>query len=485
MGEDFSMIGALQFSRRRVLQGVAASAAVGPAGLAPASAAPAAARKLPARGNVVIRNAYVMTMEPGAPDIKDGDVHVRGGVIVAVGPKLNAPGATTINGAGMIVLPGLVETHWHMWNTLLRSMSGEKPELGYFRTTAALGQKYEPADMYQGTRLAAAEAISSGITSVHDWCHNIRSLDYVDQDLRALRESGLRARFSYGAAQGMANNQGIVLADLERLARDWSGYSNDGLITLGLAWRGMGGNNPATAIPPDIYKAEIEAARKLGLPISVHASGSRPATGQVATIAQAGLLAADMQIIHGVVLTPDEIEAIKRAGASVSLSPTSELRIGFGLPQTANLLAAGIPVGLSVDTVELTGNADMFGIMKFIQNIENGKSESEFKLTARRVLELGTIEGARSMGIADKVGSLKAGKRADLIMVSTRAANLGVFGDPAHMLVTAAQPSNVDTVMVDGRVLKRGGRLTVMDAARIAAEAAAANAALRKRANWW
>jgi cytosine/adenosine deaminase-related metal-dependent hydrolase len=169
----------------------------------------------------------------------------------------------------------------------------------------------------------------------------------------------------------------------------------------------------------------------------------------------------------------------------VSLSPTSELRIGFGLPQTANLLAADIPVGLSVDTVELTGNADMFGIMKFIQNIENGKSESEFKLTARRVLELGTIEGARSMGIADKVGSLKAGKRADLIMVSTRDVNLGVFGDPAHMLVTAAQPSNVDTVVVDGRILKRGGKLTAVNTVQVAAEAAAANAALRKRANWW
>jgi cytosine/adenosine deaminase-related metal-dependent hydrolase len=247
----------------------------------------------------------------------------------------------------------------------------------------------------------------------------------------------------------------------------------------------MGGNNPATALPAEIYKAEIEAARKLGLPISVHASGSRPAIGQVATIAKAALLAKDMQIIHGVVLTPEEIEAIKAAGASVSLSPTSELRIGFGLPQTANVLAADIPVGLSVDTVELTGNADMFGIMKFIQNIENGKSENEFKLTARRVLELGTIEGARSMGIADKVGSLKAGKRADLIMVSTRDVNLGVFGDPAHMLVTAAQPSNVDTVVVDGRILKRGGKLTAMNTGQIVAEAAAANAALRKRADWW
>jgi cytosine/adenosine deaminase-related metal-dependent hydrolase len=88
------------------------------------------------------------------------------------------------------------------------------------------------------------------------------------------------------------------------------------------------------------------------------------------------------------------------------------------------------------------------------------------------------------MGMADKIGSLAQGKRADLIMVSTRDVNLGVFGDPAHMVVTAAQPANVDTVMVDGRILKRGGKLTAMNAAQIVSEAAAANAALRKRANW-
>src|SRR5207248_7388654 len=140
----------------------------------------------------------------------------------------------------------------------------------------------------------------------------------------------------------------------------------------------------------------------------------------IETIAKANLLGSDMQIIHAVAARSDEIAAMKAAGCSVSVSPFSELRIGFGFPQTTDLLAAGIPVGLSVDTVELTGNADMFGIMKLVQNVENGKAENEFKLTARRVLELATIEGARSMGIADKVGSLKPGKRADLIMVSTR-----------------------------------------------------------------
>src|ERR1043166_7783520 len=215
-------------NRRGVLRGTAALAA-----LAVSDANAAAAIRLPARRDFVIRNAFVMTMERDTGDIANGDVYVKDGAIVAVGPKLNTPDNAEINGVDMIVLPGLIETHWHMWNTLLRSMSGEKPELGYFRTTAALGQKYEPGDMYQGTRLAAAEAVNSGITFVHSWCHNIRGLDYAEADLRALKESGLRARFSYGGAQGMPNSAGIALADLERLHREWATYSNEGLISLG------------------------------------------------------------------------------------------------------------------------------------------------------------------------------------------------------------------------------------------------------------
>ena len=471
--------------RRHVLRaGVALSAAAGLPRSGYAAPGPSHGEgTLPARTAFVIRNAYVMTMDD-AGDIANADVHVADGVIVAVGQHVKATGASSIDGRGMIVLPGLVETHWHMWNTLLRSMSGDKPEFGYFRTTAMLGAKYSADDMYQGTRLACAEAINNGITHVHDWCHNIRGPGYADADLKALRELGLRARFSYGAAQGMTNNQGIDLADLKRLHDGWAKISPEGLITLGLAWRGQGGNNPATAIPAEIYTAEIEAARKLGLPISVHASGSRPAVGQIDGIAKAGLLSGDMQIIHANKATADEIKAVADKGATISSSPYTELRIGFGLPQISNFLAAGIPVGLSVDTVELSGNADMFGIMKVLQNVDNGIAESEFKLTARRVLRLATIEGAQSMGIADKVGSLKPGKRADLIMVSTQGVNLGVFGDPAHMMVTAAEPANVDTVVVDGRILKRNGRLTALNVQQIVKEAAAANVALRKRANW-
>jgi 5-methylthioadenosine/S-adenosylhomocysteine deaminase len=109
---------------------------------------------------------------------------------------------------------------------------------------------------------------------------------------------------------------------------------------------------------------------------------------------------------------------------------------------------------------------------------------SEFKLTARRVLELATIEGARSLGIDDRAGSLRPGKRADIIAVTTRALNMGGFADPAHLLVGSALPENVDTVVVDGRILKRAGKLTALPEAQVVADARAALEAIRKRANW-
>jgi 5-methylthioadenosine/S-adenosylhomocysteine deaminase len=472
-----------RFTRRGFLGSVAALGLTGCANLSSSAGRSGAARKLPEQGEFIIRNAYVMTMDAALGDMPDSSVHVRKGEIVGVGPAIEAPGAQLIDGRGMIVLPGLIETHWHMWNTLLRSMSGDKREHGYFPTALALGKVYMPDDMYQGARLACAEAIHSGITSVHDWCHNIRGPDYAEADLRALRESGIRARFSYGAAQGQPGDQPINIADLERLHRDWKSYSGDGLLTLGLAWRGVStgatGNVAAAA-----YRQDFNAARRLGIPVSVHAN-NRKGSDAIALLAREKFLGKDVQVIHATWVTPEEVRALADAGASVSLSPYTELRIGFGFPPTGDFLAAGIPIGLSVDTTALSGNADMFAIMKAIQNIENGRAQSEFKLPARRVLELATIEGARSMGMENHVGSLKAGKRADLIMVNTRDVNLGVFSEPAHMLVEAAQPSNVDTVVVDGRILKRRGRLAAMDVGQVVSEASAALAAVRMRGNWW
>jgi len=157
----------MTMSRRSLLSGAAAMSLA--AGTGQATAVESRGTfKLPHRGEFVIRSAYVMTMDPTLGDIPRGDVHVKNGAIVAVGPGLKAGGAEAIDGRDMIVLPGFVDTHWHMWNTLLRSMAGDKRELGYFPTVATLGKVFTPEDMYQGTRLAVVEALFSGFTFVHD-----------------------------------------------------------------------------------------------------------------------------------------------------------------------------------------------------------------------------------------------------------------------------------------------------------------------------
>jgi 5-methylthioadenosine/S-adenosylhomocysteine deaminase len=471
--------------RRGFMQGMvgagaaalAGSSAFGAAGQAQPEQSQTARRaaELPARGEFLVRNGHVLTMDPALGDIPGGDVHVKSGEIVAVGKNLKAPGAMVLDARRRIVLPGLIDTHWHMWTTFLRSMAGDKPEQGYFPVTTAYGQVMRPEDMYRSTRLAAAEAIYSGTTTVNDECHNVRSHDYAVADIRALQETGLRARWSYGAYRGMPPTQPRDLADFEALHRDWPKYSNGGLITLGFVWSGIG--STASPLPPERFemaRKEIEAARRLGVPLSVHLSAKENTPpGWVEALAQEKFLGKDLLLIHVLSASPAEMKLVAAAGASISVSPGPELRIGYGLTKACDFDEAGINVCVSLDTTPLTGNAHLFGILKLLRNAENAKAFDEFKFTARRALEFGTIHGARALGIDHLTGSLTPGKRADLILVKTDTLNMGVFTDAAHLLVEATEPSNVDTVVVDGRILKREGKLTALDPEQVIADASA------------
>jgi 5-methylthioadenosine/S-adenosylhomocysteine deaminase len=438
--------------------------------------------------DLLIRGGYVLTMD-AAGDLPGADVHVRDGVIQQVGRNLDAPGAEVIDASGKIVAPGLVETHWHMWNTLLRGMSDGRPAAdgpdrsGYFATCVGIGRHFLPGDTYAGTRLAAAEAIDAGITTVHDWAHNVRGPDWAEAGLRALGESGLRARFSYGYATGHANDQLMALSDLAGIRSAWPSYHAGDRIHLGVAWRGTGGSNPAMRVAPELYRAEIAAARELGLPVSVHACGPAAAAGQVRTYADEGLLGPDLQLVHLNNASAAEIALAAEAGTPVSVSPWTELQIGYGQPVTGELLAAGLPVGLSVDTTMLSGNADLFAVMKVTQACANGQARHEFALTARDVLRLATMDGARSLGLGAVTGSLTAGKRADVIVVSADAPNLGVLTDPARLLVTAASPRDVDLVVADGRILKRDGVVSAVDVPEVTRSARASLAGVLSRAS--
>jgi len=483
-----------RLSRRRLLfgSGAALLASAIPARLRARTANPVerdgiatartAMKKLPPRSNLTIRSAYILTMDPDLGDLDGADIQVADGVITAIGRRLPDKGID-IDGRGFIVMPGLVETHWHMWGTLLRSMAGDVKARGYFPTVSTIGKFYEPADMYVGAALSVAEALNSGITFVHDWCHNIRAPSFAEADLQALIDSGIRGRFGYGYPNGQAMSGTIDFADVERLRASWPKYSHDGLLSLGIAWRGLRWG--AFARPKDLAQSEFERAHRLGLPLSVHASvQAGEHSGEVGELADANLLDPTVQVIHAVAASDEEIAKMARAGCVLSLSPLSELRIGFGFAPIAKFLDAKISLGLSVDTTVLTGNADMFGIMKTVQNMANGAANDEFALLPKRILELATIEGARSMGVDKQVGSLAPGKRADLIMVDARAINIGPFTDPYYMLVDAAEAANVDTVIVDGRVLKRDRRLTAIDTAGLMKTAQTRLASLLRRADW-
>ena len=449
-----------------------ASSALGAAALAP-SRLLAQAKARPTgvfrpRGEYLIRGATIITMDPTIGDLPVGDIHVRDGAIVAIGRDLRAPGAESIDARNMIAMPGMIDTHWHMWGSVPRNKAGDDPKTGYFLFARAVGDVFTPEDNARGVRLSLAEAIHGGVTTVHNWSHNLPKPEFADAELQAHHDFGSRALFGYGYAGVGMTNQPVHVEDLPRVKRDWIDKS-DGLLTLGVCSRGPESNDI------DICKREWKAARDMGLRVSTHIGTSAAKVKQregVKALDAAGLLGPDVILVHDTNTSDEDLDTVARTKTRISMSPYTEMRTGFGIPPILRMLERGVSVSFSIDTLVLAGDADMFAIMKAVQNVGDGSKPSEFALPARRVLEMATIEGARALGIDDKVGSLKPGKRADIVLVRTDDVNMGPTNDPVRMIVQAAQPSNVDTTIIDGRILKRHGHLMNVDTRRLIADAA-------------
>ena len=459
---------ALKLSRRRVLTGGAAiGASLFAADAGDAQTLMTAPPAAPVRSDILIRGASIVSMDPGIGDIPQGDIHIRNGQIVAIGAAIEAPDAQTIDASTMIALPGLIDTHWHMWGTVARNMSGDTPATGYFPYSRVLGGIFQPEDNARGVRLGLAEALNGGLTTVHNWSHNLLSPHYADAELQAHKDFGGRALFSYGYSRRTGQNETLPLNDVARVHREWI-PNLDGLVTLGIASRGPENDTI------EICREEWAAARKLGARITCHIGTSRAVFEKkrgVRALNDAGLLGPDVLLLHNTNTDEADLGSIARTGAFLSLSPFTELRTGFGLTPILAMLSAGTKVSLSVDTPILCGNCDMFAIMKGIQNLGDGMKPSEFGLSPRRVLEMATIDGAHALGLGETIGSITPGKRADVILLRTRDLNMAPFSDPVRMAVQSAQPSNVDTVIVDGRILKRSGRLTHIDVDKVVDQA--------------
>lgn len=433
------------------------------------------------RYEYLIRGGYVLTLDARG-DLPTGDVHIRDGAVVAVEPEIMAPDAEVIDAAGQIVMPGFVDTHWHLWNCSLRGLVVDgDPDRQYFPVTVALGPHFSPDDTYIATCLGATESIGAGITTVHDWSHNVRGPEYAEASLRALAECGLRGRFSYGWAQQAAMDRPMDVAGLAAvqgaaLDSEWE------LLHLGMASRNVvPGQSIRGAVPIEIAHDDWSAARSLGLPITLHAS---PA-GLVTLLEEQRLLGPDVLLVHPMLTSARENAIAADRGAAWSIAPIGEAARGpeqqIRLPE---LEKAGVRVGLSIDTT-CTDSADMFAAMRILQKVSSNRLGSLADVTCRRLLQLATLEGARVLGVDHLVGSLAPGKRADIILVDRRAPNMAPCGDDvATQLVNFAQPANVRTVLVDGRVLLRDGRHTLLDVEAVVAAASDSAAAIRARAKW-
>ncbi|MDZ5661093.1 amidohydrolase family protein [Nocardioides sp. S-58] len=472
-------------NRRSMLGGAAAAAgALGAAAVASPAAAVRGRGSHPDHGHdhgrgpreYVLTGGYVVSMDPAVGDLDGGDVHVKDGRIVAVGRGLRARGSR-IDARGMVVMPGLVDTHWHLWTTLFRSMASSSPATAYFALNVANGVRALPSDLYQGARLALVDALNTGVTTVNDWSHNIRTPDHADANLQAHREVGLRGRFSYGTPQGYPGTSVIDLADIARVQREWFDSGRVPLMHLGLAGR------PPGLVGEAVFRPEYDGARGLGLPVSYHANSTRAqgALQMVRQLAEQDMLGPDTQLIHALYTTPEERAAIRDSGASVSISPMSELLIGYGISPVKDMVDSGVLLTLSVDTLSLVGSADMWAVMRLTTGLHRGVAEQELSINTRRVLQMATIDGARSLGLGDVTGSLTPGKRADVVMVRRHDVATAPVIDVANTLALAAGAENVDTVIVDGRFRKRGGRLLDVDTERVVRSTEQAIAALLAR----
>jgi 5-methylthioadenosine/S-adenosylhomocysteine deaminase len=329
------------------------------------------------------------------------------------------------------------------------------------------GSAYRPEDCYAGNLLSALGAIDAGITQILDYSHIQNTPDHTDACIAALRDSGMRAVFGYGypaEREWWIKTSSKYPHDLFRVQNEYFS-SPDQLLTLALAASGPGN------CPDDVTLMQWKVAREAGVRISVHA-GSGNKSGMYEPFAKIpGFFQADTTYVHCNAFSDTEWKLLAESGGTVSISPSAEMPMGHGLPATQAALDHGIRPSLSVD-VETTEPGDFFTTIRLTLygqreqiNIRSLAGEKNLPawLTARDVLELATIEGARANGPDRKTGTLTPGKDADLIMLRTNRINVMPVNDPVGAVAVGMDTSNVDTVMVRGNILKQDGQLLGVD----------------------
>jgi len=424
---------------------------------------------------ILVKGGRVVT-DAAAGTVEQLDVLVRDGVITDLRPDIEQADAEVIDARERIVIPGLGDSHKHTWQSAIRHRTTGIDLFAYFGDVfGRLGSTYTPDDVYIGTLLGSLAALDAGTTTLMDWSHVQNSPEHSDAAIQALRDAGIRAVFGHGwpLVDLPLWIQGSTLPHTDDLRRIRADVLNDddALVTLALAGRG-----PELSTL-DVTTADLAMARDLGIRTSIH-MGCGKGFGAMAAIAQmhdAGLLGSDLTFVHCSESSDEELRMMAAAGVSGSVSPQHEQGwAGIGPTPIDRFRGLGITTGLSTDS-ESFGASDMFAQMKValaaVRAVVNA-GESRFEeppssFGVNDVLAMATLDAATVLGLDAKTGSIAVGKAGDLALVRTSDLNLHPVVEPVAAVVNAAHPGNVDTVIVDGVVRKRDGRLVGVDLDRI------------------
>ncbi len=423
--------------------------------------------------DMIIKGGAIVTMDDALGELA-GDILVRGGRIERVAPQIDAPdGAEIIDATGMIVMPGFVNAHAHLWQTGLRGIAADWAIAEYLRAMhAGLATFFRPADIHVANLAGAINQLYCGTTTVVDWSHNNPTPEHTDAAVQGLDESGIRALFLHGSPKpdpkpGQKHFSEIPMprSEIERLrkGRFSSSGSKGELLTLGLAILGPGFG------VYDVFREDAKLAHELDMIASMHVSGPMLAPGGFQRLDGEGLLDRRFNIVHGNSMDDDTLELLCRRGASFTVTAEIEMQMSFGRPLTGRLRKLGAPVTIGSD-VESGVSGDMFTVtrmtlqgQRFVDALDvieaTGKGPASVSTTCREALRWATIDGARMAGLEQETGSLTPGKQADIVLLSATDPNLFPVVDPVASIVLQAGPGNVDTVIVGGNVRKRGGKL--------------------------
>jgi len=418
---------------------------------------------------LLLRGGHVLTVDPEIGDLPNGDVLIEGDTIAAVAPNVDAD-AEVVDATGKIVIPGFIDTHRHTWEAAIRGSAPNATLDDYFvEILDTFAPHYRPEDVYASNLAGSLECINAGITTLVDWSHINNTPEHPDAGIRGLQESGIRAQYAYGSANTSLadywNESKIAIpGDDVRRVRDTYFSSDDGLITMALATRGTG------FCIDDVVKAEWGLARELGIPITVHVAMGRLAGrfAMIKALERLNLLGPDTTYIHCCYFSDEEWRLVADSGGMISIAPQIEAQMGHGWPPIMKAVEYGLRPSLSIDVVT-TAPGDMFTQMRSAFGCERARVNEiawqantevpETMLTARQMLEMATINGARVAGVEDRAGSLTPGKKADVVVIDAGALNVAPVIDPVAAVTLSADVSNVDTVIVNGVVRKRDGKL--------------------------